>query len=284
MSLGSLATPKLLQLSGIGPSDVLRNAGIDVRVDVPNVGRKLVEHRCFVLQHRLRENGGYNKLLSSKLRQNLEGIKYLATHKGVMAGPSYDVIGFVKTRDGLDRPDGQMLMSPYTVATAGAGEEPTVERAPGVQCIGFVCRPNSEGLVEITSSDPDAPLHTVANYFTSDHDREVGLGLFAKMRELFAADPIARHLDHETVPGPAVTDPDRLVDTALEKGYCGYHAVSTCAMGPADADVVDGQLRVRGVDGLRIMDCSVLPTMVAGNLNGPMMAMASRAAEVIANA
>ncbi len=151
-----------------------------------------------------------------------------------------------------------------------------------MQCIGFVCRPNSEGLVEITSADPDVPLHTVTNYFTSDHDREVGLGLFAKMRELFAADPIARHLKHETLPGRDVTDPQQLVEVALERGYCGYHAVSTCAMGPNDSDVVDGQLRVRGVDGLRIMDCSVLPTMVAGNLNGPMMAMASRAAEVIA--
>ncbi len=81
----------------------------------------------------------------------------------------------------------------------------------------FVCRPNSEGLVEITSADPDTPLHTVTNHVTSTHDREVGLGLFAKMRELFTVDPIAGHLKHETLPGRAVTDPERLVEVALER-------------------------------------------------------------------
>ena len=283
LSMGSLATPKMLQLSGIGPAAVLRGAGIDVRVDSPNVGRRMVEHRCFVLQHRLREDKGYNKYLSTKLRQNLTGVRYLATKRGPLAAPSYDVIGFVKTQPGLDRPDGQMLMAPYTVASAKPGEEPTVEREPGVQCIGFVCRPNAQGSIEITSADPDAPMTIIGNYFGSDHDRSVGLGLFAKMRELFSDDRIARHLDHETLPGKDVNDPERLVEIALESGYCGYHAVATCAMGPADDDVVDGQLRVRGVEGLRIMDCSILPTMVAGNLNGPIMAMASRAAEVIAN-
>ncbi len=103
------------------------------------------------------------------------------------------------------------------------------------------------------------------------------------MRELFASDALAPHIEHETVPGAAVHDEDdqAIIDTALEQGYCGYHAIGTCAMGPDERDVVDPQLRVRGVDGLRAMDCSVLPTMVSGNLNGPMMAMAGVAADVI---
>ena len=123
-------------------------------------------------------------------------------------------------------------------------------------------------------------MRTVANYLATEHDRTVGLGVFAKMRELFSQDPIAAFLDHETTPGAEVEDPERIVDHALERGFCGYHAVATCAMGPGDDDPLDGKLRLRGVEGLRIMDASVLPTMVAGNLNGPMMAMASRAAAV----
>lgn len=280
LSLGALATPKLLQLSGIGPAEVLRKAGIDVRVDAPNVGRRMVEHRCFLLQFRLRENLGYNRLLSSPLRQNLSGVRYLATRKGVLSKPAYDVIGFVKSGPVAERVDGQILVGPFSMADVG--QQPIIEREPGLQAIGYALRPDAQGSVEVVSADPDAPMRTEPNYFGTDHDRVVGLGVFARMRALFADDAVARYLDRETVPGSEVDDQDRLVDIALEKGFCGYHAVATCAMGPGNDDVVDGELRVRGVDGLRIMDTSVLPVMVAGNTNGPMMAMASRAAEVIA--
>jgi choline dehydrogenase-like flavoprotein len=101
------------------------------------------------------------------------------------------------------------------------------------------------------------------------------------MRQLFDASPIADYLVRETRPGTDVTSDEAIIDAALDDGYCGYHAVGTCAMGPADDDVVDSSLKVRGVDGLRIMDCSVMPRMVSGNLNGPAMAMAWHAADLI---
>jgi choline dehydrogenase-like flavoprotein len=101
------------------------------------------------------------------------------------------------------------------------------------------------------------------------------------MREVFASDPVAGRIVTETQPGPGVEADDDVIEANLAHGYCGYHAIGTCAMGPDDADVVDPELRVRGVDNLRVMDCSVLPVMVAGNLNGPMMAMAARAADLI---
>ena len=109
--------------------------------------------------------------------------------------------------------------------------------------------------MQITSSDPDAPLDITTNYFTSPHDREVGIAIFRKMREMFASEPIAKRLDHETLRGPRSSDDDRIIDAGLEHGYCGYHTIGTCAMGTADSDVVDSQLRVRGVDNLRVMDC-----------------------------
>jgi choline dehydrogenase-like flavoprotein len=104
------------------------------------------------------------------------------------------------------------------------------------------------------------------------------------MRELFAVGPIAKRIDHETLPGLGVQDDEAILNSALEHGYCGYHAIGTCAMGPDDADVVDGDLRVRGVTGLRVMDASVLPVMVSGNLNGPVMAMAARLAQMMQDA
>ena len=281
LSLGSLQTPKLLQLSGIGPSDVLKRAGIDIRLDRANVGARMREHHCFALQYRLRENLGYNRKLSSPLAQALSGLQYLATRRGALAAPSYDIVGFLKTRPDLDRVDGQVLMAPWTTMPLMPGKPVGLEREPGLQCIGYVLRPDSEGTVEITGADPDAPLAIETNFFTTDHDRETGLRIFAKMREVFKADPVARYLSAETVPGPSLQDDQEILEANLAGGYCGYHAVGTCAMGLGDDDVTDPELRVRGVENLRIMDCSVLPVMVAGNLNGPMMAMARRAADLI---
>jgi choline dehydrogenase-like flavoprotein len=281
LSLGSLQTPKLLQLSGIGPSEVLTRAGVTVRVDQPNVGGRLREHRCFPLQARLKQDLGYNKQLATTLAQAISGMKYLATRRGPMAAPSYDVIGFMKSSADKARVDSQVLLAPFTVGSHEPGENIGVERKPGVQAIGYVLRPTSEGSAHITGSDPDAALEIVPNYYGTDEDRAVGLALFGRMRDLFASPEIARFIDHETVPGTGVTDDQEIIERALENGYCGYHAIGTCAMGPDDTDVVDSKLRVRGVEGLRIMDCSVLPIMVSGNLNGPMMAMANVASSLI---
>jgi choline dehydrogenase-like flavoprotein len=110
------------------------------------------------------------------------------------------------------------------------------------------------------------------------------VALFRTMRALFSQDPIAGFLVGETTPGAEVTSDEAILDAGLDKGYCGYHAVGTCAMGPSDDDVVDSALRVRGVDRLRVMDCSVMPTMVSGNLNGPAMAMAWHAADLVLDA
>jgi choline dehydrogenase len=281
LSLGSLATPKLLQLSGIGPSDVLRATGVGVRLDRAGVGAHMREHRCLALKFRLKDDLGYNRLLSTPARQGVTALKYLLNRKGPLAAPAYDVIAFLKSRPELDRPDAQLLMGPWSVATYKAGETVTVEREPGVSVVAEVLRPTSEGSVAITSADPDAPLRVDPGYFGSDHDRRVGVDLFHRMREFFAQEPIAARLMHETFPGMEVRSDEDIIDAALDGGYCGYHAIGTCAMGPDDGHVVDSHLRVRGVDNLRVVDCSVLPTMVSGNLNGPIMAMAWHAADLI---
>ena len=281
LALGSVQTPKLLQQSGIGPAEVLRTAGVDVRVDAPNVGGRMREHHCFALQYRLKENLGYNRKLASPIAQAISGIRYLATRGGPLAAPSYDIVGFLKTQTQLDRIDAQILMAPYTVATAEPGAAVGLERAPGIQCIGYVLRPDSEGTIHISGAEPDTPLDIDSNFFATDHDRTIALRLFKRMRAIFTNDPIAAQIVEETKPGPEVQADADVLEANLVNGYCGYHAIGTCAMGTSDSDVVDPELRVRGVDNLRVMDCSVLPVMVAGNLNGPMMAMASRAAELI---
>jgi choline dehydrogenase len=284
LSLGSIATPKLLQLSGIGEASHLRSLGIDVVVDSPNVGQRMREHRCFSLQFRLKENVGYNRLLSTPARQAVTGVRYLATRKGPLATGAYDAVGFLKTDPALDRPDAQLLMAPFSAKPFIAGEEVGLEKEPGMQCIGYILRPDSEGSVTITGTGQDAPLDIDPRFFESPHDRAIGLALFRAMREMFGSQPIAAQLRNETVPGVAVQDDQAIIDAGLDLGYCGYHAIGTAAMGPESTDVVDGELRVRGVSNLRVIDCSVMRTMVSGNLNGPMMAMAWRSADLIEQA
>jgi choline dehydrogenase len=281
LALGSIATPKLLQLSGIGDRAELRSLGIEARVDSPNVGRRMREHRCFAIQFRLNRNVGYNRKLATPAQQALTGLQYLATHKGPLASGAYDVVGFFKTSPELDRPDAQILMAPFSAAPFEAGKELGLERQPGMQAIGYILRPDSEGHVTITSADPTAPLDIDPNFFATEHDRRTGVAIFKTMRRLFDQAPIADVVVSETRPGPEVESDEDIVNAALDQGYCGYHAIGTCAMGPNDEDVVDPTLRVRGVDKLRIMDCSVMPTMVSGNLNGPAMAMAWHAADLI---
>ncbi|CAM5708725.1 Oxidoreductase OS=Streptomyces alboniger OX=132473 GN=CP975_01105 PE=3 SV=1 [Streptomyces alboniger] len=281
LSAGSIATPKILQLSGIGPAETLKSAGVDVLVDSPHVGGRMREHRCFVVQYRLKDNLGYNKALSTPLRQGLSGARYLATRRGPLAAPAFDVIAFFKSRPEIDRPDAQLLMAPVSLTPETPGKETGVEREPGVMGLGFILRPTAEGSLHIASADPEAPLTITANYYGSDHDRTVGTALFRRMRELFETEPIARRITAETLPGPSVREDQEIIDAGLDHGRCGYHAIGTCAMGPAEDDVVDPQLRVRGIEGLRVVDCSVMPTMVSGNLNAPIMAMAWRASDLI---
>jgi choline dehydrogenase-like flavoprotein len=239
------------------------------------------EHRCFVNQYRLRENLGYNPRLASKSGQMWEGMKYLVTRRGPLSLPCFDVVGFLKTEPGLERPDAQILMGPYSVGEQIPGVGVQMETEPGIQTIGFILRPESQGCIQITSSDPEAPLRVATSYFDTDYDRGVGVALFRKIRELFATEPIAYRVASEITPGTGVQSEDEIVDYAIEHGWCAYHAIGTCAMGPNEDDVVDPELRVRGVEGLRVMDASVLPVMVAGNLNAPMMAMAWHLADMI---
>ncbi|PXX01620.1 GMC family oxidoreductase [Mycolicibacterium moriokaense] len=276
---GSLATPKLLQLSGIGPRDVLTAARVDVRVDSPRVGEGLHEHRCFPLQMRLREPKGYNKMLSSPVGQARAGLRYLLSKKGPIATPAYDMLTFIRADPASERPDAQVLMTPFSLGLGSV--DGGLETRAGLSLLGFVLRPTSEGSVRIRSTDPSQPPKIDVTYLDTDYDRRVSVAMFHRMREIVAQHPIADMLFSEIEPGRAVEDDDSILRAGLLYGGTGYHASGACAMGPTESDPLDSRLRVRCVTGLRVVDVSVMPTMVSGNLNGPIMAMAWRAAEMI---
>lgn len=279
ISTGSLGSPKLLQLSGIGPREVLNAAGIDVRVDRSQVGEGLREHRCFPLQFRLTRNVGLNKMLDSPLKQAWAGAKYLVNRRGPIATPAYEMLTFFKATDQSDRPDAQVLVSPMSMGLGPTKFE--VENRPGISMLGFALRPTSLGSVHITSGDPDAQMRLVPNYLSTEHDKEISVGMFRRMRKIAQQSPLAGDVMMEIQPGAVIQRDEDILNCGWMYGGPGYHASGACAMGPNDDDVVDSQLRVRGVNRLRVIDVSVLPAMTSGNLNAPMMAMAWRAAELI---
>jgi choline dehydrogenase-like flavoprotein len=280
LSLGCFGTPKLLQLSGIGPADVLRQAGVDVVVDSPNVGANLREHRSPAFQYRLKSKAGYNHIFSSKPRRLLSGLRYLIDHRGVISMPSFDMVAFVKTRPGLTRPDAQLLIAPFSLGISTKGL--AIESQPGLHCIGIVLRPESQGRVAITSADPEADLDIAPNFLTSAYDRQTIAGVYSAAHDLFASGPIADLIDRETSPcmDPA-TDTEKLADHAQVNGFSNYHGVGTAAMGPGEDAVLDSRLRVRGVHGLRVADSSAYPTMVSCGTNAPAMALGWRAGQMM---
>jgi choline dehydrogenase len=276
---GGIATPQLLQLSGIGPEALLREVGVSMRVDSPLVGERMLEHRTLTLQARLRRNIGYNRMISTPLRQGLTGARYLLTRRGPLSTPAFDMIGFLRTAPEKVRPDAQLHLAPFS--RGFALDARPAEQPPGISIIGYVLRPTSHGSVRIVSSDARIAPRVEANYLDTQHDRDISLATFHRIREIFRQPPLAEMILGETVPGPALESERDIINAWFRYGGSGSHACGTCAMG-ADAQApLDPQLRVRGVRNLRVMDASALPTMVAGNLNAPIMAMAWHAANLI---
>lgn len=281
LSAGALATPTILQRSGIGDSETLRSAGVKPVVNSPNVGARMREHRVFTLQYRLTQDAGYNRVLASQEGQQQAMVEYQTTGTGPMAAPSFDITAFFTSRPGLDRPDTQLQIAPFSILPPQPGEGMQIEQEPGMICIAYPLRPTSEGCVQITSADPDTPADIDPRYLTTAEDRATSVNMVRSVRTMLSTAPLASWIDRETVPGEQVQTDEAIIDAGLRTGGAGYHAIGTAAMGPRDEDVVDSRLRVRGVNGLRVVDASVLPIMISGNLNGPVMALAWRAAHYL---
>jgi choline dehydrogenase-like flavoprotein len=276
LSCGTLETPKLLMLSGIGPADQLRTHGIDVLADLPGVGRNLREHKTISMQLRLHTPYSHNLQLRG-WRLALNAARYALTRGGPLA-TTYDINAFIRTQPGLAQPDAQLVF--WSLSMNKAADTLELEPFPGLLAMGYPLRTESEGCLELRSNDPDAPPVIHTNFLQAEHDCRVTIGLFRYMRALFASSQLQPHIAEETSPGLQVQSDDEILDTARRDQTC-QHAIGTCRMGNDAMAVLDSRLRVRGVDGLRVMDLSAMPTQVSGNTNGPVMAMAWHAAGLI---
>jgi len=273
LSAGAVQSPKLLQLAGIGPAEVLRAADVEVRVNAPDVGRRMHEHRTISVVYRLRSGG-----LNAGLRGGgaiLSALRYFLLRKGPLTHSMFDVGGFVKTMEGLDRADCQIGVGLFSFGAEG------VNAFPGMTMFGYYMRPESEGSITIRSADPDEPPVIDANYLSVGGDREHTIALYRAIRKIAAQPALAPFVVEELLPGPALLSDEELVEASFQYGSSGYHVAGTCRMGTDADSVVDTELKVRGVEGLRVVDTSVMPE-ISGNTNAPAMAIAWRAAELIA--
>lgn len=276
LSAGAIMSPIILQRSGIGPSDHLSSLGIPVVIDSPGVGRHLREHKIISMQVRIAGNHSHNRKLRG-LRLVAEAVRHYLTGTGVLAS-TYDLNGFIKTDSKLDRPDAQITF--WSLSMRKDSDRIALEEEPGILVMGYPLRSDSEGSVMLRSVDPADPPIIRTNFLSTEHDRRIIIAIFRFMRRIFAHPRVAPFVRLETWPGPTVQTDEEVLDAARHDGTC-LHAVGTCRMGNSEDAVVDERLRVKGIAGLRVMDCSVMPTQISGNTNGPVMAMAWRASDII---
>lgn len=280
LSAGALQSPRLLQLSGVGDAQHLQALGISVVAHNPNVGRNLREHLLYMAQWRLKHWRHSENRDHAGWRLAINALRYAIGKGGVLARGTYPVGGFYRTRPQASRPDAQLMMCPISLDFERGGM--AMEAAPGMQLFSYALRPRSAGSLRITSPDPDAAAEVDPNYLADPEDQRIAVASLHVMRRIAQQPALAALIEHETRPGPAVQSDADVLDAYRLGGQSGYHACGTCRMGEDEASVVDARLRVRGVQGLRVMDLSIAPTMISGNTNGPVMAMAWRASELIA--
>ncbi len=281
LSSGTLATPAILQRSGVGPEALLRRHGISVVHASPGVGQNLREQPALNAQWRLKKPVSQN-LEYHGLRLVANALKYYGTRRGPLANATFEVCAWVKSRPGLQRPNAQFLITPLTFDFTAP--DMATERHHAMQAGCYILRPRSTGSVDIQSNDAaQMPLVTL-DFFAEPEDRRETIESFRYLRSLFRQKPLAEYIDVETRPGPSYATDDEIIEAFRTFGSPAYHAVGTCRMG-SDADsVVDTHTNVRGTENLKVVDLSIAPFVVAGNTYGPTAALAWRAADMMLGA
>lgn len=277
LSAGALNSPTLLQRSGIGPAAHLKSVGVEVLHDAPGVGHNMREHRLLRAQYRLREGSENAAFQGAGLY--LSALRYFLFKSGPLTSAAFEVGGFIRTEPGSGRPDAQLGMGPMSIDTSTPGL--SLHGFPGAMCGGYVMRPESRGSILIGGPDIATPAIIDPNYLATEYDRRVSVALFRFIRAMFTQPALAPFVVAEIDPSAGIERDDEIIDAYHRIGGAGYHAAGTCRMGDDAASVVDTRLRVRGVAGLRVVDISVMPSLVSGNTNAPAMAMASRAGDLI---
>jgi choline dehydrogenase len=269
LSAGSINTPQLLQLSGVGPAGHLRSLGIDVLHGNDNVGANLQDHQGINYTFKAR-TATLNQLLRPWWGKLAVGMRYLLLRNGPLAMSMNQGGGFFRTDPAMARPNMQLYFQAFSTVLPRPGERPILspDPWPGFSIGLSNCRPTSRGSIMIRSSDPTQHPKIVANAFSTNHDVEEMLAAVKFLRTLASTPALSKMIDEEVLPGPSITSDEALIDDFRKRSGTVYHPVSTARMGPdASSSVVSSRLKVHGLEGLRVIDASVFPSVVSGNTN-----------------
>jgi choline dehydrogenase len=279
LSGGAYNSPQLLQLSGVGSPDLLRSHGIEVRHALPGVGEGLQDHYAPRSVARVKNIKTINERRRG-LRLVGEAFKWAMTRRGLLSLSPTMVYCFWHSGETTESSDLQLTFTP---ASYKEGVQGALEDLPGMTVTSWQQRPESRGYVRIRSADPFAPPIIQTNYLTAELDRRVIVAGMKLARRLLKSEPLKPYYDYEDFPGPDVQTDEEFLHAATKRGTTTFHPGCTCRMGPADASwaVVDDQLRVHGLQGLRVIDASIMPRMISANLNASTQMIADKASDIV---
>jgi choline dehydrogenase len=279
LSGGSYNSPQLLQLSGVGSADLLRSHGIEVRHALPGVGEGLQDHYAPRSVARVKNIKTINELRQG-WRLWVEALKWATTRRGLLSLSPTMVYCFWHSGETTESSDLQLTFTPASYKEGVQGE---LEDQPGMTVASWQQRPESRGYVRLRSADPFAPPIIQTNYLTAELDRRVVVAGMKLARRLLRSVPLSPYVDYEDFPGPNVQSDDEFLEAATQRGTTTFHPGCTCRMGPADSSwaVVDDQLRVHGLEALRVIDASIMPRMISANLNASTLMIADKASDLI---
>jgi len=274
---GAFNSPQLLQLSGVGPRALLESHGIPPVHESPEVGEGLQDHFYCRTFWRANKAVTLNDDMQSLWRKAKIGLQYALFRRGPLTVAAGHAAAFVRTRPGLKRPDAQLYFINFSTAKRGGVLHPW----PGFTLSVSQLQVESRGSVRIQSADPRAAPAIRYNYLDTENDGRVMVEGLKIIRRIARCAPLAGYVVREEFPGPQVRTDDELLDVVRQTGETVFHPTSTCRMGADERSVVDSRLRVRGLAGLRVVDASVMPTVVSGNTNAAVIAVAERAADLV---
>jgi choline dehydrogenase len=277
LSGGAVNSPHLLQISGVGPAGHLQSIGVDVVHDLRGVGANLQDHYVARVSHRVKGSISINRLARG-VRLAAEVARFAVQGRGALTFGVTTAQVFCRSAAEKASPDLQLLFTPASYDASKFGE---LEREDGMTVAVCPVRPDSRGTIMARSGDPAMAPVITPNYLSDPNDGRVLLAGMRLTQEIFAAPAIARHSVVETLPGADVQSDDAMLDYARRFGTTIYHPVGTCRMGEGPAAVVDSRLRVHGLEGLRVIDASVMPTLTTGNTNAPTIMIGEKGAAMI---
>ena len=276
LSGGAFNSPQLLQLSGVGNADQLRRLDVPVVCHLPGVGQNLQDHLEVYVQYACREPVSLFPALS-RWRKPRIGFDWLVRRKGIGASNQFEAGGFIRSNDEVEYPNLQYHFLPVAIRYDGTAPH----GGHGYQVHVGPMRSDARGNVGITSADPLSPPRLQFNYLSTARDRKEWVEAIRRTRHIMTQPAFDRYRGAEMAPGEAVTSDAEILDFVGRQGESAYHPCGTCRMGIDDNAVVDAGLHVRGVEGLRVVDASVMPTITNGNLNAPVVMIAEKAADLI---